>query len=405
MINKLLDLSYYFFILLFFPSFVSGIFLPNLICGIFVLINLIFNFQNLKKLFSKYLLVSYYFIFFYLLIIVSSLLSNYTIHSLESSALYFTYLIYVLSLIILFTKKKEFRKLFFLCGVMTCLILSVDALYEIANGSNILGFSSIDGRIAGLFGSRWVLGRYLIYILPLLVGMYFLEKDIFDNYKYLFFITMVLTSIIIIFSGERAAFIMFFIYLFLIFIFLLNKLPTIKTLQFFALIIFLVILPFLFSETSERIKDNFLLYLTSTDFEKNQYLAMFLTSWKMFIENPLIGIGPNNFRYDCSDSIYYVSKWSCSTHPHSTFFQLLAEIGIFGFIIVYSVFGFFAYKALTLVFSKSLSPKSFGIYSIQCSIIIYLFPLIITGNFFLSWYGFIYYLPIALFMIYSSKIK
>ena len=168
MIDKSINIFHYIFIILFFPSFVTGVFLPNLICGIFVLINLIFNFQNLKKLFFKYILVSYYFIFFYLLIIVSSLLSNYTIHSLESSALYFTYLIYILSLIILFTKKKEFRKLFFLCGVITCFILSVDALYEIANGSNILGFSSIDGRIAGLFGSRWVLGRYLIYILPLL---------------------------------------------------------------------------------------------------------------------------------------------------------------------------------------------------------------------------------------------
>ena len=91
-------------------------------------------------------------------------------------------------------------------------------------------------------------------------------------------------------------------------------------------------MPFLFSETSERIQDNFLLYLTSNDYEKNQYLSMFVTSWRMFAENLLIGIGPNNFRYDCSDPIFYVSKWSCSTHPHSTFFQILAELGIFSFL-------------------------------------------------------------------------
>jgi len=165
-----------------------------------------------------------------------------------------------------------------------------------------------------------------------------------------------------------------------------------------------LILPFLFFETSERIKDNFILYLTSNDYEKNQYLSMFVTSWKMFAENLYIGIGPNNFRYDCSEPIYYVSKWSCSTHPHSTFFQTLAELGIFSFLLVYLVFGYFVYKSIILVFSKIISHKSFGIYSLQCAIIIYLFPLMITGNFFLSWYGFIYYLPISLFMVYSSKI-
>ena len=103
----------------------------------------------------------------------------------------------------MFTKKQEFRKLFFLCGVLTCFILSIDAFYEIANGSNMLGFSSIDGRIAGLFGNRWLLGRYLIYILPILVGMYFLEKDKFDNYKYLFFITMIFRRTIIIIKRHK----------------------------------------------------------------------------------------------------------------------------------------------------------------------------------------------------------
>ena len=405
MIYKFINSFNYIFVLFFFPSFVTGVFLPNLICGIFVCINLTFNFQNLKKLFLKYYIPSYCFVFFYVLILISSIFSNHVIHSLESSALYFTYLFYCLSLIILFTEKKEFRKLFFLCGILTCLFLSIDAIYELFNGSNILGFSSIEGRVAGLFGSRWLLGRYLIYILPVLIGIYYLEKDKLNNYKNLFLITIILTCIVIIFSGERAALLMFYIYLFLILIFFLNKLPKFKIFQFLLAIIFFITMPFLFSETSERIQDNVLLYLTSNDYEKNQYLSMFVTSWRMFAENLLIGIGPNNFRYDCSDPIFYVSKWSCSTHPHSTFFQLLAEVGILGFIIVYSVLSYFLYKSMILILSKSKSHKLFGIYSLQCAIIIYLFPLMITGNFFLSWYGFIYYLPISLYMVYSSTYK
>ena len=67
MINKTINLLNYSFILLFFPSFVTGIFLPNLICGIFVFFNLFFNFQILKNIFLKYSLPAYCFVFLFLL--------------------------------------------------------------------------------------------------------------------------------------------------------------------------------------------------------------------------------------------------------------------------------------------------------------------------------------------------
>ena len=405
MIHKSLYFSNYLFIFLFFPSFITGVFIPNLVCVTFAFLNLIFNFDKLKKIFLSNLYPSYFFLSFYFIIVLSSLFSNHSIHSLESSFFYFMYYIYCLSLIILFSNSINFRVLFFFCGILTCFILSLDAIYELFNGSNTLGFSSIEGRIAGLFGSRWLLGRYLVYILPILIGIYFLEKEKLKRFRNFFFITILLTSVVILFSGERAAFIMFFIYLFLLLLFFINKLTVIKILQVISLLIILFCFPFLFSEISERLRDNFIIYLTSNNYEQNQYLSMFVTSWKMFIENPFIGIGPNNFRYLCSDPIYYVSKWSCSTHPHSITFQLLAEIGIIGFIAVYSLLAYFIYKSFRLLRSNIFSNITFGMYSLQCSVIIYLFPLMITGNFFLSWYGFIYFLPISLFIVYSNKVK
>ena len=403
--NKFLDFSNKIFVILFFPSFVTGLFLPNLLCGIFIIMNMIINFKKIYSLISDYLIIVFLFTIFCIIIVVSSLVSNYTLHSLESSALYIVYIIYSFSFVILLKENKEARKLFFLFGIITCLILSLDAIYEFFNGSNVLGYYSIDGRLAGLFGDRWLLGRYLVYILPILVGFYFLESNQYKNYRTLIFLTFFLTSITIIFSGERAAFIMFFLYLFLILIFFFNKLSLYNLLKIFFLIIILFITPFFFTETSERLKDNFLLYLMSDDFEINQYLSLYITSWLMFIDNPFLGIGPNNFRFSCSESIYYVSKWSCSTHPHSITFQVLAELGIFGFIAVFSVLSYFIYKSTKLIFLTNYSKSTLGIYSLQCCIIIYLFPFMITGNFFLSWYGFIYYLPISLFMVYSDKVK
>ena len=268
-----------------------------------------------------------------------------------------------------------------------------------------MGYYSIEGRIAGLFGDRWVIGRYLIYILPILISIYFLDIEYLKKYKIYFYTTLIFSGLTIIFSGERAAFLMFFLYLFLICLYLFNKLNLNKLFIIFIFIIILFIFPFLFMDTGTRLKSNFILYLTSTDYNQNQYLSIFNTAWNMFIENPIFGIGPNNFRYACSEEIFYISKWSCTTHPHSITFQVLAEIGILGFLCIFSVLSYFIYKSLRLITSKILSYETFGIYSLQCCLIIYLFPFMITGNFFLSWYNFIYYLPIALFMVYSNKLK
>ena len=123
------------------------------------------------------------------------------------------------------------------------------------------------------------------------------------------------------------------------------------------------------------------------------------TSWRMFLENPLLY--RSQFQI-CLFRNYLLYKWSCSTHPHSTTFQVLAETGIFLFLHFFCL-GYFVYNIAILIFSKKSSQSTFGKYSLQCSIIIYLFPFMITGNFFLSWYGFIYYLPISLFMVYSNK--
>ena len=161
--NRYLKYLNVFFIVFFFPSFITGIFIPNLVCGIFLLSHVILNFKKIKKLIFKFLFASCCFIFFCAIIVISSIISKYSMHSLESSALYFTYLIYSLVIYSIFSDNKKFRYLFFICGIFTCLTLSVDAIYEFFNGYNLLGYSSIDGRLAGMFGGRWVLGRYLIF--------------------------------------------------------------------------------------------------------------------------------------------------------------------------------------------------------------------------------------------------
>jgi len=386
------------------PSFISGLFLPNIIFFFFVTFNLIFFNKEIINIIRNHSKVFSIFIFFCLFLIISSIISDNVMHSLGSSALYFSFSVYVISISFLFDNRK-YRIIFLFFCTVTMFFLSLDSIFEFFNGKNILGYSSIEGRIASLFNNRWLLGRYLIYFLPLLIGIFFIElPHLYKGFKIFFCTTIFLCCLSIIFSGERAAFILFFIFLFLIFLYLFKKVN--KKLKFIFLLIILgfLVIPFLFPVTSQRLQHNFILYATSLDFSKNQYYSMWLTSLKMFIDNPVFGIGPNNFRNSCNELPYYVSNWSCSTHPHNTSFQILSEIGVIGFILVYSVFIYFCLKLIQIIKTNHFSHKTIGFYSICSAKVLYLFPLMITGNFFLSWYGFIYYLAVGFFFVYKDNI-
>ena len=66
-----------------------------------------------------------------------------------------------------------------------------------------------------------------------------------------------------------------------------------------------------------------------------EHEKLIFTSYSMFIQNPFIGIGPNNYRNQCNDFKYSQGSESCQTHPHNYLVQLFAETGIVGSNIFY----------------------------------------------------------------------
>jgi hypothetical protein len=137
---------------------------------------------------------------------------------------------------------------------------------------------------------------------------------------------------------------------------------------------------------------------------QNHYKSAIL----MFKDNKFIGIGPKLFRKNCNKEKYIVHSQSCSTHPHNTYVQLLAEVGIIGFLqlfILFSILVYFCFKHLFLLINqKILLFNEFQVALLSC-ILITLWPFTPTGNFFGNWINIIYYLPIGFFLFSLNKKK
>ena len=107
-------------------------------------------------------------------------------------------------------------------------------------------------------------------------------------------------------------------------------------------ILLLFIISFLNPTAKERVFDQTLNQMNLVNKDKRmkrsiyiftkQHTHHYITAYRMFLDNKILGVGIKNFRHFCSNEKYIVSGLSCSTHPHNTYIQILSETGIIGFL-------------------------------------------------------------------------
>jgi hypothetical protein len=133
----------------------------------------------------------------------------------------------------------------------------------------------------------------------------------------------------------------------------------------------------------------------------------FLVGIKMFKENILFGQGRGSFKYKSCEEKFKINSFSCSTHPHNTYIQLLAETGIFSFLIIFLFFLFILSQILKNIYFFYKKNKNLYLENIYfiIPIFIVLFPFITTGSFYNNYLNFFYSFSLGIYLMHFKKIR
>ena len=227
-------------------------------------------------------------------------------------------------------------------------------------------------------------------------------------------IIFILSEGLIFVSGERLA--LFFMNLSALYIILMLKEYRIYRLWTYITSICLIILMMNFVPNS---KDRFI-DQTISDFTRNTddklyifskpHNDMYITAYRIFLDNKFFGVGPRQYRNICgAKDKYLVSEYSCETHPHNTYMELLSEAGIFAFLVVAMLFILLSYISIKH-FVLKLNKDKKGIINdlevcLYSAIIISLWPFSPSGSFFNNWMSIVYYFPVGIILWQRSKYK
>ena len=418
-------INFFSVVIYFFPlSIIIGNFYSNFIVSIssisFFIYSIIKKKENFNDTFFKFFLI------FWILIVVRSLFTSEILFSFKSSFFFIRFAFFCLLIKFLIINNKYFLKNFFKINVILLIFISIDALVQFSFGTNLFGAVSSqieNNRISGVFGKELILGSFITKVVFILFAINSVKRNNYYN-----FFLIIFFYLIVFLTGERATFFLYTIAIIYSFVFLKDK----KMYLYFliAALIFLTAIIIKKDSVKKRMILSTYNQLYSEKTINNTQKKIFLfseghqilmfSSLNMFYQNPIIGIGTNLYRFECSNEKYFISgKYypnfgsqkdlihHCNTHPHNYYVQLLSETGIMGaFFIFFALakFTHYSIKSLYAQIKVKLYINQYNVF-ISSAIIINLWPFITTGNFFGSSAANLFWLPVGFFLAAFERSK
>ena len=401
-------------------ALISGPLIPEIIIGFINIISLI-QFKKKKIL----LLENFYFKFFLFIcafILLRNFFSDYFDKNFSTSFFYFRFGLFAYSIYLLFLYDRFLKSILFYGILISYLVLAIDSSYEYLYGDRLIGNKSIyQDRISSFFGDEYIMGSYVVRLLPFILFLFLWIKTE-EKFKKLYIsLIIILAAFLIILSGERTALGLFIFIIFSIFLCEGFKNYLISFLFFF------VILLFLFFQQNSNIKERYLGLGKYMNIQNNEFVfftpehhSMMLTSIKIFKDNIFFGHGGKSFKYLCKKEKYKTITYpqgdtnknpdiGCSTHPHNIILQIIVEYGIIGLLIylfiITNVFLNFWKNILLFKIKKNKINENIYLSNIflYLSMLANLLPFLPSGNIFNNWLSILIFLPIGFIIKIKKK--
>ena len=362
-------------------------------------------------------------ILFYTIIIISLIYSISFKLSFLPSVFYFRFFLMSWGIYYII-KHNEFTLHVLLYSLLAIIFLIIfDSSIQYTFQQNIFGYKlqayhtggDALNFITSFFNEEKKLGSFVIRILPLVLSLIVYLDLTFFKKNHIDIVIIFFTTIIILYSSERTPILMLLIF----FTFYLKILKS-KFLILTCLIVFVITFLFVSEKHFNKLVNGTLNQMTiikehsnyknqemnfsTIKYYSTEHQNLALTAFYIFKKSPFVGTGVKSFRESCEITDF--TDFVCTTHPHSTYPQILSEIGIFGFLVVLYVFLYIFYINIKIIINNNRNDNLImSFYILNAGIIINLMPFIPTGSFFNNWISLMIFLPLGFWLYLFMKIK
>ena len=393
---------------------------------------------------------------------ISLSINDFTI--INKALLYLRFLfLYVVLRYLIEKELINFKLFFFSCGLST-LFVSLDLIYQFYFGSDIFGFKIVNPRrMSGPFGSELIAGSFLqrfsVFAFFLIIIFLKDQKIKFKNIFLVSFFSILFFSLII--SGNRIPFVFFTLMIFLIII--LEKQLRKYLISYLILVVTIFTISYnasyhinnhfrhlviqsyhllhqfddqyaekIFEEKkgyhcrqgrktedgsdsagkytveskkeseacNERVRKRYAAVIDGKEIHLvNAYTKELYIGYKTWLLNKYFGGGIKSFRLNCSKVAI-----NCQTHPHNYYLEILADIGLVGFILLLIIFFAIFYETFLKRYLKHTDLKN-NLIIIPFMYLFFteIFPIKTTGSFFTTSNAAYIFLIMAITIALSRK--
>ena len=376
----------------------------------------------------KYYLLDRLMILFFLLTLLTSFINNIDLYYnneifakdftiIIKSLSYLRYLALYLIIRFLIERKILNFKYFFISCFLFSIFVSFDIFYQLTFGKDIFGFEASGRKLSGPFDDELIAGSYLqrfslfsFFLFPI-----FFNIETKKFIKFLIPLLFIVFFSAIIISGNRMPLILFILGISALLVF---QKETRKYMPIFIIVFSLAFI--LIFKLNSTVRHNFMNFYKQIDgiaktsiLNKTEeinlhsnYSKEFSTFYDTWLMNKYIGGGIKSFRYYCHarPNIDKNSKFICNMHPHNYYLEILTETGIFGFLIIASIFLIIFYISFfKKYFTNSKLKHNHIITPFMVLFLTEVFPIKSTGSFFTTGNATFIFLVIAVTVALARK--